>query len=373
MQAHPTPSSYRTDELRWQAVRERDSAADGSFYFAVKTTGIFCRPGCASRLPRRRNVEYFDDATEAARSGYRPCKRCRPTSTSANEDQAALVASSCRRLQDDTALPSLAELAAEAGLSPAHFHRLFKKALGVTPKQYAASFRMQRFRERLQNSPTVTDAIYDAGFGSSSRAYENITERLGMRPSTYRQGGAGLRIHYATARCSLGHVVVGATEFGICAIELADRSHEAESLLNERFPQATLEVAGEDFERLLQVVAELVDAPDRPFDLPLDVQGTAFQHRVWDALRQIPPGSTTTYSELAVRLGQPTATRAVASACAANPIAVLVPCHRVQRADGGLGGYRWGLERKRAIQERERRPAEAADESSDLQGKGPAA
>ncbi len=362
MHEPPKTPEYASDEQRWNAVRERDPRADGRFFYAVKTTGIFCRPDCPSRLPRRRNVEFFDSKGAAAGGGYRPCKRCRPTATAPRQLHAEMIARSCRRIDEADESPSLTELAAAAGLSPAYFHRLFKQALGVTPRQYAASQRMHRFRDQLQTSPTVTEAIYAAGFNSSSRAYENVTSHLGMSPSTYRQGGQGLSIRYVTAPCSLGHVVVATTERGICAIELADSEAQAESLLALRFPQAQVEPAAEPFAEMVQAVAAFVDAPDGGLDLPLDAQGTAFQHRVWDTLRQIPLGTTVSYGELAARLGKPRAHRAVASACAANPLAVLVPCHRVFRADGGIGGYRWGEQRKLAMQKKELELAKAAAE-----------
>ncbi len=344
---------YPSEDHRWQAVCDRDPAADGVFFYAVKTTGIFCRPGCASRLPKRHNVEFFSEASSAASSGYRPCKRCQPTAAKAPAPHAESIARCCRRLEEADETPSLSELAAEAGLSQAYFHRLFKQTLGVTPRQYAASHRMGRFRHQLERSSTVTEAIYAAGFGSSSRAYENVSSRLGMTPSTYQKGGRGLTIRYATAPCSLGRVVVAATDHGICAIELAGAEDAADELLRRRFPNAQITLADDNFTGLIAAVASFVDAPDQALDLPIDVLGTAFQRRVWQALRQIPLGSTVSYSELAAQLGNPGATRAVASACAANPLALLVPCHRVGRADGGIGGYRWGVERKLAIRQLE--------------------
>lgn len=353
---------FATPERRWAAVLERDAAADGAFVYAVRSTGVVCRPGCPSRTPARRNVAFFDSLDEAQRAGYRPCKRCTPGERSPRERFAAQVVRACRRLETEQPEPTLEALAAEAGLSRAHFQRAFKRAVGLTPKQYARTKRAERFRDHLAHAGSVTEAIYAAGFGSSSRAYESAG--LGMTPSAYRDGAAGMALRYGTARCSLGWLVVAVSERGVCAIEFGDDPEELGAGLRTRFPGARLEAGGRAFEAVVEQVVAFVEAPAGGLELPLDIRGTAFQKRVWDALRQVPPGRTIGYAELAARIGRPEAARAVAGACAANALAVAIPCHRVVRADGGLSGYRWGVERKRALLERERGAAPEAPEES---------
>ncbi|MFN7572385.1 MAG: bifunctional DNA-binding transcriptional regulator/O6-methylguanine-DNA methyltransferase Ada [Betaproteobacteria bacterium] len=351
------PALFATDAARWQAVTTRDRAADGSFVFAVRTTGVYCKPSCASRPPRRENLRFFADGAAARAAGFRACKRCRPDDA-AGDPHAAAVAAACAQLaQAESAVP-LAQLAATAGLSPHHFHRVFKRATGVTPAEYQRGLRMQRASAALHGGARVTDAIYEAGFNAASRFYAQAREQLAMAPRVWRAGGAGETIHYAVQPCSLGQVLVGATARGICSILFADTPTQAEAELRQRFPKAELRpAAGELAARIAQVVA-YVDAPRGALDLPLDVRGTAFQQRVWKALRAIPPGRTATYSEVAQAIGAPRAVRAVARACADNPVAVAVPCHRVIRGDGSLAGYRWGLERKHELLEREAgRPA----------------
>ncbi len=351
-----------TADRRWAAVVERDATADGAFFYAVRSTGIVCRPGCASRTPKRGNVAFFDTLEEARRAGFRPCKRCTPDERSPQERFAAQVVRACRRLEDEEPEPTLEALAAEAGLSRAHFQRAFKRAVGLTPKQYARTRRGERFRVSLGRAASVTEAIYDAGFGSSSRAYEGAA--LGMTPSAYRNGAAGLALRYGVAACSLGWLVVAASERGVCAIEFGDDPAELPARLRDRFPGAELYEGGPEFVRVLEQVVAFVEAPARGLGLPLDIRGTVFQKRVWNALREVPPGGTVGYAELAARIGRPEAARAVAGACAANALAVAVPCHRVVRADGQLSGYRWGVERKRALLERERAPSDAPGEES---------
>lgn len=348
-----TTPTFADEERRWRAVVERDPAAEGAFCYAVTTTGVVCRPGCPSRLPKREHVRFFDTYQEAADAGFRPCRRCRPDATPPGQEVKEAIVRACRRIQEAEQPPRLQELAEEAGMSPWHFHRLFKQVVGLTPKQYAAAQQAERFRAGLRASRSVTDAIYEAGYGSSSRAYEAARDRLGMPPSIYRKGGAGLTIRYGVGQCSLGWVVVGATERGICFIGFGDSPEDLPALVQERFPKARLEPAGPDFAALLQKVLALAEAPGQAADLPLDIRGTAFQEQVWRALRQIPPGTTATYAQVAEQVGRPRAARAVARACATNPLAVAVPCHRVVRSDGGLGGYRWGVERKRALLQRE--------------------
>jgi AraC family transcriptional regulator of adaptative response/methylated-DNA-[protein]-cysteine methyltransferase len=352
---------FDTEESRWNAVLERDRRAQGTFYYAVKSTGVYCRPGCSSRLPRRSNVEFFDTCAQAEEAGYRPCKRCAPGSAAPEERIFQAITRACRRLEREESPPALGELAADAGLSPSRFHRLFKKIVGVTPKQFGAAKQAQRFRDHLQSSQSVTEAIYDAGFGSSRRPYEKSGDHLAMSPSTFRRGAEGLVIHYGVASCYLGWVVVASTERGICAIELGSDPEALPSSLRSSFPRARIERAGADFQSVVDQVVAFIEAADRSLELPLDIQGTAFQERVWRALRDIPPAGTASYAEIADQIGRRTAARAVARACAANRLAVAVPCHRVIRSDGSLGGYRWGVERKRALLSREKSRAVEPD------------
>lgn len=351
---------YGNEESRWNALLERDPGAGDKFIYAVRTTGVFCRPGCASRLPKRINVEFFDSADAARQAGYRPCLRCHPDSGSPGAALAVLIARACRRLEGEAAVPGLEELAREAGLSPRHFQRLFKAETGVTPKQYAAGCRRERFQKALRSEENVTEAIYQAGYGSSSRAYEKNTSALGMTPSAYRRGGAGELIHWATAACSLGRVLAAATDRGLCTIELGDDDAELVRHLEQRFPRARFAAAGPGFSSSLQQVVDLIDGRRNGLALPLDIRGTAFQRQVWGALRETGPGTTLSYAQLAVRLGRPSAARAVAGACAKNPLAVAIPCHRVLRGDGSLGGYRWGAARKQTLLQQERKEAEPA-------------
>ncbi len=345
--------TFTDDERRWNAVVKRDRAAEGTFYYAVRTTGVFCRPGCSSRLPIRVNVEFFDTCREAELAGYRPCKRCKPGVSSPHERLEEAIVQACRRIEQAEETPKLEELAEEAGLSPWHFHRLFNKIVGVTPKQYAATRRAQRFRDSLKTSLSVTDAIYESGFGSNSRAYEKAGDRLAMPPSIYRKGAAGLTIRYGVAPCFLGWVIVATTDRGICAIELGDDPKVLPAKVQRSFPNALLEEAGPDFSDLIQKIIGFIEAPGKGIELPLDILGTAFQQRVWHALREVPSGVTVSYTQIADRIGSPGAVRAVSRACAANKLAVAVPCHRVVRSDGSLSGYRWGIERKRTLLLRE--------------------
>lgn len=341
------------DRERWRAVRQRDRAADGSFVYSVRTTGVYCRPSCAARLPRRENVRFHATCEEAERAGFRPCKRCRPDGSSLAERQAAAIAKACRMIEGAEELPSLAALARSAGLSRFHFHRVFKAVTGVTPKAYGEAHRARRLREELSRGASVTQAIYGAGFNSSGRFYATSSELLGMTPSAFRAGGSGAVIRFAIGQCSLGTILVAATEKGVCAIELGDDPEELVRALQESFANAELIGGDAGFERLIAHVVALVEAPAGGLDLPLDIRGSAFQQRVWQALREIPVGSTVSYSDIARRIGSPKAVRAVAQACAANKLAVAIPCHRVVHRDGSMSGYRWGVERKRALLQRE--------------------
>jgi AraC family transcriptional regulator of adaptative response/methylated-DNA-[protein]-cysteine methyltransferase len=346
---------FSDDGDRWAAVQRRDPGADGSFYYSVRTTGVYCRPSCPARLARRENVGFHASCEEAERAGFRPCRRCRPNEAGLAGRRAAAVAKACRLIETADETPSLAALAESAGMSRFHFHRVFKSATGVTPKAYAAAHRAGRVREELPRSHTVTEAIYGAGFNSSGRFYATSTQVLGMTPTRFRAGGRGASIRFAVGECSLGSILVAATGKGVCAILLGDGPEALVDDLQDRFPEAKLIGGDRDFEQWVAKVVGFVEAPALGLDLPLDVRGTAFQQRVWQALRTIPPGSTATYSEIARRIGAPRAVRAVAQACASNAIAVAIPCHRVVRTDGSLSGYRWGVERKRALLDREAR------------------
>jgi AraC family transcriptional regulator of adaptative response/methylated-DNA-[protein]-cysteine methyltransferase len=340
-------------EEMWAALVARDRAADGAFYYSVKTTGVYCRPSCASRLSRRENVAFHLTQQDAERAGFRPCKRCKPNEAGLAARHAALVARACETIAAAEAMPSLEALATEAGMSRYHFHRVFRAVAGVTPKAYAAARRAQRVREELPRAESVTDAIYGAGFNSSGRFYAQSAELLGMTPAAFRAGGAETEIRFATAPCWLGEILVAATDKGICAILLGDDAGALAAELKERFPRARLTEATADFARTVEDVVRFVESPQLGLELPLDVRGTVFQQRVWRELRAIPAGERASYSEIAERIGAPQSTRAVAYACASNALAVAIPCHRVVRQDGALSGYRWGVERKRALLERE--------------------
>jgi len=346
-------ASFATDDERWAAVARRDPRADGAFYYSVSTTGVYCRPSCAARLARREHVRFHPSREDAERAGFRPCKRCRPGEPGPARQRAAAVARACRLIETAEEMPSLDALADAAGLSRFHFHRVFTATTGLTPRAYAAAHRARRVREGLARGGSVTEAIYDAGFNSNGRFYEASADLLGMTPGAFRAGGAGASIRFAVGQCSLGSILVAATERGVCAILLGDDPDRLVRDLQDRFPKARLVGGDAGFETLVAKVVGFVEAPALGLDLPLDVRGTAFQQRVWKALRRIPPGATVTYSDVAARIGAPRAVRAVAGACAANTIAVAIPCHRVVRNDGTLSGYRWGVERKRALLDRE--------------------
>jgi AraC family transcriptional regulator of adaptative response/methylated-DNA-[protein]-cysteine methyltransferase len=341
---------------RWAAVTARDAQADGTFFYSVKTTGVYCRPSCAARPARPENVAFHATAADAEKAGFRPCRRCRPDrAVSPLAQQANLVADLCRHIEAADHVPTLDELAARAGLSGWHLHRVFKEATGLTPRAYAAAHRAQRMREALapQRSDTVTQAVYDAGYASHGRFYAESDAVLGMTPTAWRAGGADTEIRFAIGQCALGAILVAQSGRGVCAIALGDDPEALARELQDRFPKARLLGGDRDFERLVARVVAFVEAPKVGLDLPLDVRGTAFQQRVWQALRHVPAGRTVSYAELAERIGAPRAVRAVAQACGANPLAVAIPCHRVVRRDGDLSGYRWGVERKRALLERE--------------------
>lgn len=342
-----------SQDPRWNAVQSRDAKLDGRFYYAVETTGVYCRPSCGSRAPRPENARFFSTREEAEHAGFRPCKRCKPDQSPLPERHAELMARMCRLIESADTPPSLDTLAREAGLSSYHLHRIFKSITGMTPRAYAVEHRARRLRERLADGGQVSEAIYDAGFNSGARFYDSADRILGMKPTRYRDGGHAATIRFAVGRCSLGEILVAASDRGICAISLGDDAEALVHELQDRFPRADLIGGDGDFETLVAQVVGFVDHPNAGWALPLDIRGTAFQQRVWQALREIPAGTTLSYAELAQRLGMPRAVRAVASACAANTLAVAIPCHRVVRTDGGLSGYRWGIERKRALIQRE--------------------
>lgn len=340
---------------RRRAVAARDPAADGTFVYSVRTTGVYCHPSCAARPARPENLAFHDDGAAAERAGFRPCKRCRPDLAPRAVRHAALVAEVCRRIEAAPEVPTLSALAEGAGLSPQHLHRLFKSVTGVTPRAYGDAHRQRRARDELERGAGVTEALYNAGFSSSGRFYEAAPDMLGMTPSAYRGGGAGEQIWAATAPCSLGWALVAATGRGVCAILLGDSADDVEAELGTRFPRARIAAPPPEVAAWVDEVVRFADRPHAGLDLPLDIRGTAFQRRVWEELRAIPAGRTATYSEVARRVGRPGAARAVAGACAANPLALAIPCHRVVAADGSLAGYRWGLERKARLLAREQR------------------
>jgi AraC family transcriptional regulator of adaptative response/methylated-DNA-[protein]-cysteine methyltransferase len=334
---------------RWTAVSARDPAADGKFFYSVRTTGVYCRPSCAARLARPENVDFHRTAADAEQAGFRPCKRCKPDQAPRGEQHAAKVAELCRVIEHAEPALSLEVLAKHAGLSTSHLHRVFKAVTGLTPKEYAAAHRARRVRAELDANGTVTEAIYGAGYGSSGRFYEKSSALLGMTPTRYRCGGVNTQIRFAIGECSLGSILIAASKRGVCAIFMGDDPDRLVRDLQDRFPRADLIGGDAGFEQLVAKVVGFIETPRLGFDLPLDVRGTAFQQRVWKALREIPAGTTVSYSELAERIGAPKSVRAVAQACAANPVAVAIPCHRVVRNDGALSGYRWGVERKRRL------------------------
>jgi AraC family transcriptional regulator, regulatory protein of adaptative response / methylated-DNA-[protein]-cysteine methyltransferase len=341
------------NDPRWQAVVARDPSADGTFVYSVRTTGVYCRPSCAARPARPENVRFHATCGDAAAAGYRACKRCRPDQPSLVEQHAALVTQACRVIEASPRTPRLEELATQAGMSPFHFHRVFKAVTGLTPRSYAIAHRGKRVRRALERSGTVTRAIYESGYNSNGRFYAKAPDLLGMTPTAYRDGGARAEIRFAVGECSLGSILVARSDLGVCAILLGDDPDALARDLQERFPRAVLIGGDAEFEQTVAKVVGFVEAPGLGLDLPLDVRGTAFQQRVWQALREIPPGKTASYAEIAARIGAPASIRAVAQACSANSLAVAIPCHRVVRNDGALSGYRWGVERKRALLTRE--------------------
>ncbi|GBQ89049.1 O6-methylguanine-DNA methyltransferase [Gluconacetobacter johannae DSM 13595] len=334
---------------RWARIVARDPSADGLFCYSVATTGVYCRPSCPSRTAKPAHVRLHDTPADARAAGFRPCLRCRPDDAPRAARNAAIVAGACRAIDRAEDMPSLEQLAGAAGLSPAYFHRLFKAETGLTPRDYAVARRGARLRRGLADAPTVTAALFDAGYGSSSRFYAAAGDLLGMPPAAWRNGGAGQTLRFAIGQCALGALLVASSDKGVCAITLGDDPDALTRDLQDRFPNAELTAGDAAYDALVARVVGFVEAPQLGLDLPLDIRGTAFQHRVWNALRAIPPGRTATYAQIARQIGAPGAVRAVAGACAANALAVAIPCHRVVRTDGSLSGYRWGVARKRAL------------------------
>src|SRR5436305_5088518 len=349
----PSTQNFVTDERRWHAVIDRNRGADGAFFFSVRTTGVYCRPSCGARLPRRENVAFHATPADAEAAGFRACLRCKPNLDRSEDAQAKAVARACRAIEQAEEPPRLEALAKMVGQSPYHFNRVFKAVTGLTPKAYADAHRGKRVRDELKRAGTVTEAIYSAGFNSNGRFYAASDELLGMTPTHFRAGGAGATIRFAIGECALGAILVAATDKGVCAITLGDDPQNLVRAFQDDFPKAQLVGGDKDFERIVAAAVGLVDGSPSEFKLPLDVRGTAFQQRVWQALRDIPVGKTASYSEIAAKIGAPASVRAVAGACASNRIAVAIPCHRVVRTDGSLSGYRWGVERKRALLQRE--------------------
>jgi AraC family transcriptional regulator of adaptative response/methylated-DNA-[protein]-cysteine methyltransferase len=342
------------EERYWQAVLARETSLDGVFVYAVRSTGVYCRPGCPSRRPRRDQVIFFAQPFVAEQAGFRACRRCRPAGDRGSEAQAELARRACRvieELADDP--PTLGELGERMGVSPYHLQRTFKRVMGITPRQYADARRLDRLRARLREGDSVTTALYDSGYGSSSRLYEQAPDQLGMTPATYQRGGEGARIGFTSTSTPLGRLLVAATARGICFVCLGDDDAALGRALRGEFPAAEIERDDAVLGAWVAAIVAHLSGEQPRLDLPLDVRATAFQRRVWEALRAIPYGQTRTYGEIAQELGQPTAARAVARACATNPVALVVPCHRVVGEGGELRGYRWGVERKRALLERE--------------------
>jgi AraC family transcriptional regulator, regulatory protein of adaptative response / methylated-DNA-[protein]-cysteine methyltransferase len=348
-----TDAVAMTDEEKWRAVAAKDPNTDGKFFYSVRTTGIYCSPSCRSRLPLRKNVAFHDTAKAAEKAGFRACKRCQPGGPSKVELHEAAVAKACRLIESAEYTPVLGQLSKAAGMAPYHFHRIFKATTGVTPKEYAMAHRSQRVREELSKSNSVTEAIYGAGYHSNGRFYAKSTETLGMTPTKFRKGGAGECIQFAVGESSLGSILVAVSAKGVCAISLGDDPGALVRDLQDRFPKADVVGGDKEFEKTVAQVVGFIEAPRIGLNLPLDVRGTAFQLRVWQALKEIPLGKTVSYSDIAGRIGAPKAVRAVAQACGSNHLAVAIPCHRVLRNDGTLSGYRWGVERKSALLNRE--------------------
>ncbi|MDQ2920029.1 MAG: bifunctional DNA-binding transcriptional regulator/O6-methylguanine-DNA methyltransferase Ada [Acidobacteriota bacterium] len=346
------PSDY---EAQWQSVLAKDSRFDGQFVFAVSSTGVYCRPSCGSRRPRRDRVSFFQSPEAAEQAGFRACRRCHPRNARLTDPQVEMAREVCRLIDENEGEPlTLAMLSSRIGVSSFHLQRTFKSVMGISPSQYAEACRIGKFKRGVRDGESITNAIYDAGFGSSSRLYERAAAQLGMTPATYGKGGRGAIINYAIVRCSLGDLLVAATDKGVCSVTIGDSESALENDLKKEFPQAEIQRGETALSSLTKAIVDHLEGKTPHIDLPLDVQATAFQRQVWEQLRAIPYGQTYSYSEVAKAIGRQKAVRAVARACATNPVALVIPCHRVIREDKGLGGYRWGLERKRKLLAEER-------------------
>ena len=355
-----------SDESCWEAVLGRDASRDGAFVYAVRSTGVFCKPSCPSRRPRRENVQFFALPEAAEQSGYRACLRCKPGDVTVRDPQLELIQRACRKIEaatEEADALSLTHLSEAVGLSPYHLQRVFKRIIGISPRQYAEAVRVRRFKESLRDGETVTNALYDSGYTSSSRLYEKAASHLGMTPATYRKGGTRMRINYTIAHSPLGRLLVAATERGVCAVRMGDRDSELESTLREEYHAAELSRDDSVLAEWVEAIMSHLEGQQPHLDLPLDVRATAFQWRVWESLRAIPYGSTRSYLQVATAIGQPSAVRAVARACATNPVALVVPCHRVIKEDGSMGGYRWGIDRKRTLLDKEHQVAAGIHDS----------
>lgn len=347
------------DQSRWQAVLARDDTFDGDFVYAVRSTSVYCRPSCPSRRPGRRNVVFYRLPEAAERDGYRPCRRCQPRDANGRDSRVDVVRRACRYLDAQTdGVPTLAELGRNLGVSAHHLQRTFKAVMGITPRQYSDALRLERWKKRLGDGKNVTAALYDAGFGSSSRLYERAPSHLGMTPGTYRRAGQGTRIRYSVSESPLGWLLVAATRRGICSIQLGDDEDGLVEALRGEYSAAKVGADNQGLKSWVDAILRHLDGREPHLDLPTDIRATAFQRQVWELLCRIPYGETRSYSELARAMGKPRAARAVGRACATNPVPLLIPCHRAVRADGGLGGYGFGLERKRALLDRERAAVE---------------
>jgi AraC family transcriptional regulator of adaptative response/methylated-DNA-[protein]-cysteine methyltransferase len=356
--------NHLPDAQRWQAVLARDSSMDSAFVYAVRSTGIYCRPSCPSRRPRREQVAFFRQPDLAEKAGFRACLRCKPASNGrgAPNDDTRAIAQLCGEIEkqiseDPERALKLADLSDRAGISSHRVHRLFRKMIGITPRQFADALRLRRLKGRLQRGDSVTTALYEAGYGSASRLYEYANAQLGMTPATYRHGGKEMEIVYTIEECPQGKVLVAATDRGVSAVYLGDQDRPLERALHEEYPQANIRKGSGTLGPWVRAIVKHLRGAEKHLDLPLDVEATAFQRRVWQELQKIPYGTTKTYTQVAKALGQPTAARAVARACATNPVSIVVPCHRVVREGGQLAGYRWGLDRKRALIDQERKSA----------------
>lgn len=351
-------------DLCWRAVEERDARFDGIFFYGVRSTSVYCKPTCPSRRPRREQVCFFTSRDAAEAAGFRACLRCRPRETNARDPRVELVLSACRAIEaHEDGAPSLEELGARLGVRPHQLQRTFKRVTGITPRQYAAAHRLKLFKSRIKEGDGVTSAMYEAGYGSSSRLYENASEKLGMTPATYRRGGKGMNINYTVVDSDLGRLLVAATGRGVCSVQFGDSDEELAAALASEYPAAAISRDETGLSEWVKTLLRHVEGHQPELDLPLDLRATVFRSRVWEELRRIPYGETRSYGEVARAIGQPTAVRAVASACAANPVALATPCHRVIREGGEPGGYRWGLGRKQQLLERERRAAHGDKES----------